>query len=632
MAEPFGSGASASSSAPRRWVPRVVAGSLLVLQMAAPVAPDRGSRVHSQSAEDRRASVQVEPARGSSPDFRSRSQESSALSVLRSGSTAAQEAPVGSSPGAEEVVYAWASDRPDYSVVSPEERQELAVILDSMLISEKRDTGVPFEERIGHVDDPRVRELMQEIDTTLGGGIQWPDVHVTDGLSEANYLGFYYPDATQEEWSDFHDFDEPDGEFAEYPYGIHLSRDLVEKEFETGIPEGLSVRQTLVHELQHSMSVDNGRELMAAAVQSYNQYEFPSLATSEGRASLSMLVYAEMEQRSEADGPRLNELSKDDRQEVLRGVLQQYLVPVVSPPRDVVDEVLLKGLREERYLRDPDNDVWNEVADDRTTDYATGSDRYTPEQPFVPEIRDGATGGSVRDADARRLELATPLDELADRFAEERARSPSNEAEYHRRVAASRAAVGPPDRPPEREPAAGGPAVSMDERAAVPADSRPDSKTSPSVPAEVRPGAPVVGGRRFRSAAPADSVSDGAPAGRVKRFLRAAANSVSDLRMLVRPRSHASAERAGELSVGSGAGSAVKGRNGLPPGLAGVVVRGPDAARSVPGICRASARSAGGPGFRSVAVSRGVDVPTPHHRPVVVSLPSAERSERGLQR
>ena len=318
MAEPFGSGASASSSAPRRWVPRVVAGSLLVLQMAAPVAPDRGSRVHSQSAEDRRASVQVEQARGSSPDFRSRSEEPSALSVLRSGSTAAQEAPVGSSPGAEEVVYAWASDRPDYSVVSPEERQELAVILDSMLISEKRDIGVPFEERIGHVDDPRVRELMQEIDTTLGGGIQWPDVHVTDGLSEANYLGFYYPDATQEEWSDFHDFDEPDGEFAEYPYGIHLSRDLVEKEFETGIPEGLSVRQTLVHELQHSMSVDNGRELMAAAEQSYNQYEFPSLATSEGRASLSMLVYAEMEQRSEADGPRLNELSGSSAESVGR--------------------------------------------------------------------------------------------------------------------------------------------------------------------------------------------------------------------------------------------------------------------------------------------------------------------------
>ena len=221
MAEPFGSGASASSSALRRGLPRVVAGSLLVLQMAAPVAPDRGSRVHSQSAEDRRASVQVEQARGSSPDFRSRSEEPSALSVLRSGSTAAQEAPVGSSPGAQEVVYAWASDRLDYSVVSREERQELAVILDSMLISEKRDTGVPFEERIGHVDDPRVRELMQEIDTTLGGGIQWPDVHVTDGLSEANYLGFYYPDATQEEWSDFHDFDEPDGEFAEYPVDPH---------------------------------------------------------------------------------------------------------------------------------------------------------------------------------------------------------------------------------------------------------------------------------------------------------------------------------------------------------------------------------------------------------------------------
>ena len=142
MAEPFGSGASASSSAYRRWVPRVVAGSLLVLQMAAPVALDRGSRAHSLSAEDRRSSVQVEQARGSSPDFRSRSEEPSALSVLRSGSPAAQEAPGGLSPGAEEVVYAWASDRPDYSVVSPEERQELAVILDSMLTAERSERGL----------------------------------------------------------------------------------------------------------------------------------------------------------------------------------------------------------------------------------------------------------------------------------------------------------------------------------------------------------------------------------------------------------------------------------------------------------------------------------------------------------
>ncbi len=162
---------------------------------------------------------------------------------------------------------------------------------------------------------------------------------------------------------------------------IHLSSSMVESEFQTGSPGAVSVKQVLVHELQHSMSVDNGRELSAAADRSGNPYEFASTTASEGRASLSMLLYVEMEQRAAAGGPRLNELSQGDRQEVVQGVLQQYLVPVVSPPQDLVAERLLEGVREPRYLRDPENEVWNDVADERTTDYVTGRERYTPDEP-----------------------------------------------------------------------------------------------------------------------------------------------------------------------------------------------------------------------------------------------------------
>ena len=613
MAEPSGRGASASSSVRMPWLPRVVAGSLLVLQIAAPVAPARGSRAHSESSEDRWASVQLEQARGSSPDFSSRSELSSDVVVVRPPSATAQDMLKGS------------------SVVSPEEREELAVIFDSMLISSQRDTDVPFQERIGAVEDPRILALMQEIDTTLGGGIQWPDVHVNDDPAMANRLGFYYPDVSDKDWSDFHTWDASQSRLADTSFGIHLSKSVVDKEFETGVVDSLSVRQTLVHELQHSMSVDNGRDLMAAADRSNNPYEYPSTATSEGRASISMVVYAEMEQRAAADGPRLNELSNDERYEVMRGVLQQYVAPVVSPPQDLLDKMLLEAVREERYLRDPEN-KWHDALDRRTTDYVMGVDRYTPEEPFVPDIWDLETGDSVRDLDARRLELATPLDELAGHFAEERARSPRNEAEYLSRMNASEAPVGSLERVTARDAAGAGSAGSLKDRVSARAEPRSNLEPSKVGPREARFVAGVVRRRESRSAPAAVALSDALRGGRVNRFFRAVADSVADLRMLVRPRFPVPDVQAGESVAARASRLPVHGRSGLPPGLAGVTVRGPIRARSVSEPSPGAAAQVGGSVVRRLARGGSVDVPTPRHRPVVVPVPSPACSERGVQR
>ena len=343
MAEPSRSPASGPKPGGLRWVPRVVAGSLLVLQMAAPVVPDRGPRGQTERSSERLASTQVQQSVGGVTEPSTRPIVPSVVSALGPGQSMAQDDVPGLSLPPKPPPADFASASPEYSAVSPAEREELGLILDSMLISQERDTDLPFEERIGQVDDPRVLEIMRDIDDTLGGGIQWPDVYVTGGMSDVNLLGFHSPDLSEADWYDLSDPTDGDHTFQESAFGIHLSSSMVESEFQTGSPGAVSVKQVLVHELQHSMSVDNGRELSAAADRSGNPYEFASTTASEGRASLSMLLYAEMEQRAEAGGPRLNELSKGDRQEVVQGVLQQYLVPVVSPPQDLAAERLLGG-------------------------------------------------------------------------------------------------------------------------------------------------------------------------------------------------------------------------------------------------------------------------------------------------
>ncbi len=76
-----------------------------------------------------------------------------------------------------------------------------------------------------HGPYPRVLEIMRDIDDTLGGGIQWPDVYVTDGLSGFNLLGFHSPDLSEEDWYDLSDPTDGDYPFMQSAFGIHLLRD-----------------------------------------------------------------------------------------------------------------------------------------------------------------------------------------------------------------------------------------------------------------------------------------------------------------------------------------------------------------------------------------------------------------------
>lgn len=291
-------------------------------------------------------------------------------------------------------------------------RSELDVVLDSMLITERVPPGVPFELRTGHVDDPRILELMREIDETLGGRIEWPNVYVTEALP-AHLLGQYTTTTGSEgrTW-------EPEGRPAEAEgvddrFGIKLDRELVEQELATGRVVDVSVRQLLVHELQHAVSFDNERSLLSAADRAGDRYDEPDNPTSEGRADMAMLIAAEMEQRRAAGGPRLNELPKEQRREVVREILTQYITPHEHAVGEQADRRLLAALRGGHYIHEEENLVWREVTDERTDAYVTGRDRYeSPGNAFIPTSMDGRE---------RYDELFTPLDELARRWSRERA-------------------------------------------------------------------------------------------------------------------------------------------------------------------------------------------------------------------
>lgn len=128
---------------------------------------------------------------------------------------------------------------------------------------------------------------------------------------------------------------------------------------------------------------------------------------------MAILLAAEMEQRRAAGGPRLNELAAEERREVVREVLTQYITPYEHPVSEQADQRLLAKLRGEHYIHDEANLIWREVTDERTDAYVTGRDRYeAPERAFVP---------TTMDFKERYDELFTPLDELAERWSQERA-------------------------------------------------------------------------------------------------------------------------------------------------------------------------------------------------------------------
>ena len=287
-------------------------------------------------------------------------------------------------------------------------RAELDVMLDSILISKDMPPGKPLEERIGHVDDDRLLGVMREIDTTMGGRIDWPNVYLAEGLRENSDDGRvvgHYTTFTNSYDTRTVPAEMNEGRTPGRRYGIELDKEFVEKEFETGEPGLISVRNLLVHEIQHAVSWDNNETLALAAAAYSKPYEMPERPFAESRADMAKLLYVEMDQRNDTAGPRLNELPAEERRDVISSVLTDYLARDANLSREEIESVMHFVLKNDHYLHEDKNFIWTEIADERTNRYVQGQDRYdAPEQIFVP---------TYRTESERRAKLAMPLDEVA---------------------------------------------------------------------------------------------------------------------------------------------------------------------------------------------------------------------------
>ena len=92
-------------------------------------------------------------------------------------------------------------------------------------------------------------------------------------------------------------------------------------------------------------------------------------------------------------------------------MLSQYLQPRPDATQEEIEAGLLIGLREDHYVWQ-EQSYWASLQDERTTEYISGGQPDRTGETFVP------TG---MDPEARRRDLATPLDELAQQAAEARA-------------------------------------------------------------------------------------------------------------------------------------------------------------------------------------------------------------------
>ena len=93
------------------------------------------------------------------------------------------------------------------------------------------------------------------------------------------------------------------------------------------------------------VSFDNERSLLNAADRAGDPDDEPHQPTSEGRADMAMLIAAEMEQRGAGGGQRLNELPREQRREVVREILTQYITPHEHAVGERDDRRLLAALR-----------------------------------------------------------------------------------------------------------------------------------------------------------------------------------------------------------------------------------------------------------------------------------------------
>ena len=270
---------------------------------------------------------------------------------------------------------------------------ELNTVLDSMLISQHIKPGTPFEERSGHIPDERVRNIVKKIDDRLGGRIEWPNIHLVDGLRDnknANgehqaYRAIGGETAPQA----INDQREPAEKF-----GIRLDKQLVEDELRTGEPGGISIESLLVHEVQHATSYDHETELRATEAATGDAlvalpYEdiadaamsmkpvYGQNPTAESRADLAMVLHRELEQREKLGGPKLNEMQDDERRAAMSGILMRYVEN--HHDRDRNEGELLGALKDRTYIHDQGtnerlpNPIWEPDTNARhTVDWAHG--------------------------------------------------------------------------------------------------------------------------------------------------------------------------------------------------------------------------------------------------------------------
>ena len=278
-------------------------------------------------------------------------------------------------------------------------RAELDTILDSMLITQRIPPGVPFDQRVGEVNDPRVRDIMREMDADLGGRIEWPNVYVEDGLIDQGAAG-RYQSARPTSGGTTGRTVAPDENETRPPlgrYGITIDKQLVDQEIATGRPEGISIRSVLAHELQHATSWDHHKALIDIADSNHWSYDPPAYPTAEGKAGIAQLLEREISQRPNS-GTRLNELPKEERRDAIAGMLTSYMK---ADSRTTEEVALYLALKDPAYLYSGNNKMWEEKRDDRTDQYAYG----TNSNPlFVP------TGSNLTE---RITELEKPLERIA---------------------------------------------------------------------------------------------------------------------------------------------------------------------------------------------------------------------------
>ena len=227
------------------------------------------------------------------------------------------------------------ADPPDTGVraetgYEDEIKREVDAILDSMLITERVPPGTPFEERVGTIPNDHIHNLMKEIDDNLGGRIEWPNVFITDELSQEDALGQYraYIGAEGATVPETVNREEPPDE----KFGITIRQDVYDAAVGKSPAMGISLKAVLVHELQHATSSDNARELRRIAEENGWPYERNAHATAEGRADMAILVEREIDARRDAGGPKLNEMDPAERRDAISQIIGGYIgvEPVVA--------------------------------------------------------------------------------------------------------------------------------------------------------------------------------------------------------------------------------------------------------------------------------------------------------------